>query len=178
FGQVIIGQTNSQVFQVINTGGLTLNGTVSTTPPFYIQSGNPFSVSSGQTGLVTVIFNPTNAASFNNSVVFLSNGGTSTNPVSGTGIIPAQLGIVPVSLNFGLLPVGSSTQANFVITNRGATVLSNGTATVDGGPFTIVSGTPFTVPPAGFTNLVVTFSPSSSGSFSTVVLLSSTARKR
>ena len=82
FGSVITGQTNTRPFQIVNTGGLTLTGTVSTTPPFKISSGTPFSLTSGQTGLVQVAFSPVIAGSFSNAVVFASNGGNSTNTVT------------------------------------------------------------------------------------------------
>src|SRR5262249_50627172 len=64
FGSLVIGQTNALSFQLTNTGGLTLTGSVSATPPFTIQSGSPFSLSPGASGTVQVSFSPTNAASF------------------------------------------------------------------------------------------------------------------
>src|SRR5260370_12758 len=39
FGPVVIGQTNAQNFQVINTGGITLTCSVTATLPFRVQSG-------------------------------------------------------------------------------------------------------------------------------------------
>src|SRR5207249_8160360 len=120
FGSVSIGQTGSQSFQLINNGGLTLTGSVSTTLPFAIQSGTPYSVAPGQTGIVTVTFSPTNPASFSNAVVFISNGGNRTNAVTGIGSTPPQLGILPASLDFGIADVdlGQTNQASFVVTNR------------------------------------------------------------
>ena len=85
FGPVVIGQTNSLTFQVINNGGQTLNGTVAMAAPFSIGVGSPFSVAPGQTGQVAVVFAPTSALNYSNAVVFSSNGGNSTNPVTGTG---------------------------------------------------------------------------------------------
>jgi PKD repeat protein len=84
FGSVFAGQSSNQVFQVVNNGGLTLTGAVSTTLPFKISAGSPFSLNSGQTGQVQVAFSPTTAGSFSNVVVFLSNGGNSTNVLLGS----------------------------------------------------------------------------------------------
>src|SRR6185503_5905129 len=64
--------------------------------------------------------------------------------------------------------VGTSTQANFVITNQGSTTLSNVTATVSY-PFTILTGTPFDLAGLDSTNVVVRFAPTNAASFSNVV---------
>src|SRR6266478_478347 len=173
FGPVIIGQTNTQNFQLVNNGGQTLTGSVITTLPFLIQSGTPFSLAPGQTGLVAVSFAPTNAVSFSNVVVFTSNDGNSTNSVTGSGLTPPQLAVLPSSLDFGTVAVGSNAQASFTITNLGGAPLSNGVATVNGGPFTILSGTPFNLPGSGSTNLVISFTPSSASNFTNVVTFTS-----
>jgi len=64
-------------------------------------------------------------------------------------VTPAQLGVLPLSLDFGVVAVGSTAQSSFVITNRGGSALTNGTASVSTGPFVVVSGTPFTLPGFG-----------------------------
>jgi PKD repeat protein len=165
FGPLIIGQSTTQSFQLVNTGGPNLNGSAATTLPFAIQGGSPFSLTPGQTGLVAVSFSPTNAASFSNLVVFTSNGGNSSNSVTGTGLTPAQLAVAPTRLDFGTVAVGASAQASFVVTNIGGAALTNGVATVSGGPYTIVSGTPFALPGFGGTNLVVRFAPTNAANF-------------
>ena len=88
FGSVLIGQTNTQSFRVVNTGGLTLTGSVSASAPFAIVSGTPLNVAPGQTGTVAVSFAPGTAASFSNVVLFTSNGGNSSNTVTGSGFAP------------------------------------------------------------------------------------------
>src|SRR5713226_3806662 len=165
FGPLVIGQTSTQSFQLVNTGGPTLNGSAATMLPFAIQSGSPFSLTPGQTGLVAVSFSPTNAASFSNLVVFTSNGGNSSNSVTGTGLTPAQLAVTPPGLDFGTVAVGASAQASFVVTNLGGAALTNGVATISPGPFTIISGTPFALPGFGATNLVVRFAPTNAANF-------------
>jgi PKD repeat protein len=165
FGSVVLGQTNTQSFQLVNSGGLVLTGNVVTVPPFAIQSGNPFSLASGQTGQVSVSFSPTNAANFSNVVIFASNAGNRTNLLSGVGLTPARLAVSPATLDLGLVAVGTNVQAAFVVTNQGGAALNNGAASLNTGPFTILSGTPFTLSGFGATNLVVRFAPTNAGSF-------------
>jgi PKD repeat protein len=173
FGSVITGQTNTRSFQVVNSGGLTLTGTVATTAPFRISGGTPFSLSSGQTGLVQVAFSPAGVGNFSNVVTFTSNGGNSTNAVTGSGVAPAQLAVSPASLSFGALTVGANAQLSFTVTNAGGVTLSNGVATVPSGPFTILSGTPFSLPAFSTTNLTIRFAPTNSGNFSNAVVITS-----
>jgi PKD repeat protein len=87
-GSAGVGQTNIAAFQVVNSGGQTLSGTATTTLPFSIVSGSPFSLGAGQTGQVSVAFSPSTVSSFSNVVVFTSNGGNSTNAVTGVGTGP------------------------------------------------------------------------------------------
>jgi PKD repeat protein len=176
FGTVTTGQSSNLTFLVTNSGGLNLSGTVTTAPPFKVSSGNPFSLTSGQTSLVQITFTPTNSGNFTNVVIFTSNGGNSTNVVTGSAasaVPPAQLRVTPAALNFGLVAVGSNVQSSFSVTNLGGGVLTNGSATIPGGPFSILSGTPFSLPGFGSTNLAVRFAPTNSGSFSNVVVFTS-----
>ena len=176
FGSVIVGQTNCQSFQVVNAGGMTLTGSVSATLPFATPGGGAFSLAPGQSGLVAVCFAPTNAARFTNAVRFTSNGGNSTNAVAGSGLAPPQLAVSPPRLDFGLLAVGATAQASFVVSNLGGAPLTNGVASVDGGPFAFQlstfdyqPSTTFNLPAFGSTNLLVRFAPTNAASFSNVV---------
>src|SRR5204863_296887 len=106
FGLLMVGQSSTQSFQLSNAGQLTLTGSVSVPAPFAIQSGSPFNLAGGQTGVVVVSFSPSVVGNFSNSVIFLSNGGNRTNGVSGSGFTPAQLAVSPVAINFGAVAVG------------------------------------------------------------------------
>ncbi len=164
FGAVTVGQTNTLPFSVINTGDLALTGTVATASPFAIAGANSFNVAPGSTGTVQVSFIPTGAGTFSNNVVFTSNGGASTNAVTGTGVAPGNIGVNPASLDFGTIATGTTSQRVFVVSNTGGTTVTNGTATV-GAPFAIVAGQQFSVPPFGSTNVTVQFAPVSAGAF-------------
>ncbi len=86
FGLLPVGQSSTQTFSVVNAGVQTLIGTATGSgAPFTVIGGTPFNLASGQTGLVSVSFSPAAAGAFTGSVVFASNGGTSTNAVTGSG---------------------------------------------------------------------------------------------
>src|SRR5262249_11135 len=107
FGTLIIGQSATQTIQVINTGGMPLNGTVAANQPFAITFGSPFSVNPGQTGQVAVVFTPSASGNFSDAIVFSSNGGSSTNGVTGAALTPPQLGVSPLAIDFGTIALGS-----------------------------------------------------------------------
>lgn len=86
YGTVVVGQTNSLPFLVVNNGGSSLTGTAAVAGPFAVTTGSPYNVSPGQTQAVTVSFIPSAEGVFTNSVVFASNGGGSTNIVTGVGV--------------------------------------------------------------------------------------------
>jgi len=169
FGSVTIGETNSLTFSVINTGEMSLEGTATVAAPFEITNGGSFSVAAGQTQTVTVAFLPTAEGSFNGSVVFSSNGGDSTNTVSGTGLTAGSISVTPATYSFGALLTGTTAQVTFVVTNSGGTAVSNGT-TVASGPFSVISNATFSVPPFSATNVVVEFAPLDEGTFTNDVV--------
>jgi len=136
FAAITMGLTNTLTMSVINTGDLPLNGSAVVGAPFALVSGSPYSVPAGQTGTVTVSFLPVVAGVFNDNVIFTSNGGGSTNPVTGTGLTPGRLVISPPTFDYGTIPVNTSMQTAFTVSNAGSTPVSNGTAVATGGPFT------------------------------------------
>src|SRR5262249_6124048 len=113
FGPIIVGQSRTQQFQVFNPGQLTLTGSVAVASPFGILGASSFSVGGGQSNQMLVSFSPSAEGSFTNNVLFTSNGGNSTNRVSGSGaFVPVAgfsanptSGFWPLTVNF----VNSST---------------------------------------------------------------------
>ncbi len=93
FGSVAVGQSSNCNFQVVNIGGSTLSGSAAVASPFSILSGGSYSLSGGQTGQVTVRFSSLAPGTFSNAVIFASNGGNSTNPVTGVASIVADLAL-------------------------------------------------------------------------------------
>jgi PKD repeat protein len=172
YGSLVIGQTSNQFFSVINTGQVMLTGTAAVGLPFAAISNASYTVVGGATGLVLISFSPSAAGPVTSNVVFTSTGGVSTNAVTGTGLMPANLIANPGSLNFGTIATGTTAQATFVVTNSGSALLS-GTAVVGGTPFAIASGSPFNIAGFGSTNVVVNFTPASAGSFTDQVIFAS-----
>jgi PKD repeat protein len=174
YGSLVIGQTSNQLFSVINTGGLALTGSATVAgAPYSITAGNPFNVAPGQTQTVTVAFAPVAAGTFSTNLIFASNGGASTNALTGIGVTPAQLAVSPSSRNFGGIATGDVAYASFTATNSGGAPLS-GTATV-GLPFAVVTNASFSL--AGFqsTNVVVQFAPTITGTWTSNVVFATTA---
>ncbi|MEI7939736.1 MAG: C10 family peptidase, partial [Verrucomicrobiota bacterium] len=169
---VIVGQSSTKAFQVVNAGGLPLTGSATTAPPFSVVTGSPFSVPVGQTGVVQVAFSPTQAGTFTTNLLFTSNGGNATNALTGTAVTPGSIVVSPASTNFGVVLVGTNASAMFVVTNTGGGAVSNGVASV-GAPFSIASGGSFGLPGFGSTNVVVRFTPAGDGTFSANVIFTS-----
>jgi PKD repeat protein/glycosidase len=137
FGNVATGTTAQTTFVVTNTGGSTLTGTASVGAPFGIQSGSSYSVAPNGSSNVVVTFTPTSIASFSNTVIFASNGGNSTNPVTGVGIfVPppppvANFSASPtngqplLSVQFTNLTTGSATSYNWTFGDGGSSTAIN-----------------------------------------------------
>jgi PKD repeat protein len=175
FGSVNLGQSNTLNFKLVNNGGSTLIGTASATLPFLISSGSPFNVSPGQTGIVTVTFAPSSPGSFSNVVVFTSNGGNSTNTVTGTTLTAASLSVSPSGVDFGVVAVGGNSQISFTVSNLGQTAASNVLTYVDGGPFSILSPTTFNLAGLSTTNVTVQFAPPGFGLYSNNLIVAAGA---
>ncbi len=114
----------------------------------------------------------TNAGSYTVSLTASSAGVTNslirTNCLVVTN--PVQLLVTPTSLDFGLMLTGTGAQATLVLSNAGSAAL-DGQATITPSPFAIESGSPFNLEASAWTNLVISFTPVSSGLFSNVVVI-------
>ena len=170
YGVVLVGQTNSLSLLVTNTGDLSLTGTVSVPAPFVVNSGAAYTVSPGASTNAVISFIPTTAGAFVANAIFTSTGGDSTNEVS--GVTPGNIGVMPATIDFGILATGTTAQASFVVTNSGGTAINNGTVTVNSGPFAIVSGANFNLPGLGSTSVTIRFAPVSAGAFTNSVQFS------
>jgi len=87
FGSVNIGTFANQSFTVQNTRGGTVSGTASTSAPFSIVSGSPFTLAGlGATQTVTVRFTPTTSATVNTNVSFSADGDAISRLMTGIGV--------------------------------------------------------------------------------------------
>jgi PKD repeat protein len=147
FGFLPVGQTSTQTFSVINGGSLALTGTVTFSgTSFGLVNGSPFNVSGRQTGLVNVSFGPGSAASFTGSVVFTSNGGVSTNAVTGAGAVApvANFTASPTNGAASLIVAFTDTSTG-TITNHSWTFGDGGTSTSNSPSHTYTNAGTFSV---------------------------------
>src|SRR5262245_6971570 len=119
FGAVTIGSFADQVFTVSNTGGGTVAGAASTSAPFSIVSGSPFTLGGvGATQTVTVRFTPTTMATASATVNFTANGGSSSAIATGSGAALADTTPPTIALT---APLGGATVSGKVIVSASAT---------------------------------------------------------
>jgi plastocyanin len=182
FGNVNVGSNSDQMITITNlmTSNATLSGNVGApAAPFSVQSGGgPFSLTPGQSVIVTVRFSPTAEGAAASNLSIIHNATNQTNPTSipliGTGLTPGiHISVNPASLNFGNVTVGQSTSQNITILNQAnSTGPLTGSVSALTGPFSIVSGGgPFNLPPGQSQIVTVSFSPAVAGaSFDTLII--------
>ena len=149
FGTATVGNTVQAIFLVNNYGGATLTGTTTISAAgFTIGSGASYSVPGFGSTNVVINFTPTSAKNFAGTAIFLSNGGNSTNAVTGSGTsgpaarftaVPTN-GSSPLVVTFTDTSTGTITNRSWnlgdgTVTNTAATSLSH-TYTC-GGPYSV-----------------------------------------
>jgi len=119
FGSVNVGSFADQVFTVSNTGGGTVSGAASTSAPFSIMSGSPFTLGGvGANQTVTVRFTPTTTATASATVSFTANGGSSSAIATGSGTALADTTPPTVALT---APLTGTTVSGTVTVSASAT---------------------------------------------------------
>ncbi|MGA2139353.1 MAG: M36 family metallopeptidase [Verrucomicrobiia bacterium] len=119
FGTLLTGATAQASFTITNSGAGLLTGTASgASGPFTIVSGSAYSISPNSSTNVVVQFSPTSLATFSNSLIFASDGGNSTNLVTGTG------GAVPVA-DFSATPTNGLAPLTVTFTDSSTGTISN-----------------------------------------------------
>lgn len=92
FGSVTLGSFAERTFTVSNTSSGTISGTASTSAPFAIVSGTPFSLAgSGSSQAVTVRFTPTTTITASTTLAFASAGSTLSVVLTGSGAAAVSL---------------------------------------------------------------------------------------
>jgi len=181
FGSVAVGgSSGAQQIVVSNTGTAAVNITA------VVLNGSVFAVT-GATAPVTVnpsssitlsaTFSPTTSGSASGSITITS---SASNPslsiaLSGTGT-QAGLSVSPASFNFGSVADGQTKSETFTVTNTGTASLTISQIGESGGAFS-VSGlaTPATIPAGGTTTFSVLFDPTTAGSLTGSVSITSSA---
>jgi hypothetical protein len=116
FGEVTIQDTLSiEAFRVLNHGGGVLSGQAYVSSPFFVESGSPYSLMSGETSIIRIAFRPDSVGLVERTVSFTGGGGTER-IVTGAGKEPEAVPSIVVNpevLNFiavqnGVLPESES----------------------------------------------------------------------
>ena len=181
-GNVTVGSSNSQTFQVKNTGNgvltitqATASGTGFSTPGLTV----PLSINPGLTSTFNAVFQPAAAGSATGSISIVSNAPTSPTTIglSGTGVAATEiLTFSTNSVAFGNVDTGSSSTQGVTITNTGNSNVQISQITVSGTGYTLSgASTPVTLTPTQSTTLSVIFSPTTTGSLPGSVTVTSNA---
>ena len=171
YATVLSGTSATNSFTVQNIGGGTLSGAASVAAPFSILSGGSYNLSSNQSQTVTVVFSPSAAGSYNQSVTLTGASGASAS-VSGSATnappIPA-IQLTPGSIAYGTLLTGTSKTNSFTVQNVGGGTLTGAAGVA--APFSILSGGSYNLASNQSQTVTVVFSPSAAGSYNQSVTL-------
>jgi hypothetical protein len=171
FGQVAVGKQATQAISVSNTGKVPLNITkVTLSNSHFSITGvtTPMSLAIGQTGNFNVVVNPTATGSLTATLTAQGDGGSQPVAVnlSANVVSPQpQISVSPTSVNFGTVSTGLKMNSNVLITNSGAADLTISVLALSGPDFSLSGmNTPKTIPAGQSAQVVLTFSPATSGS--------------
>src|SRR5262249_44567704 len=121
------------------------------------------------TCLIQVTFTPTATGNFSGTLSIATDGGngTVTASLSGAGTTSPVATLNLTQIDFGSVPVGSSSLRTFSVTNTGGSPLRLTNVTVGGLPFSLslVNCPSTTLQPGGGCTLGVTFAPTQAGAF-------------
>ncbi len=149
FGDVEIGQSSTETFQITNNGGETLSGSI-TTPldfsvaaisrdfdPRYGRTRNTlsYSIPNGSSQSFNLTFQPQTANTYSNNVTITSNDldhPTNYLPVTGTGVNPADITYTPSSFDETIL-IGEDLDRTLTIGNDGGVALNYNVTYTTGG---------------------------------------------
>ena len=170
FGNVVVGNTNSQTITVSNGGNASLTiSQAAVTGTGFSTSGfsAPLTIAAGKSATFNAAFTPSSSGGVSGSVTLVSNAPNSplTIPLGGTGIATSLvLGANPANLSFGNVNDGTTSSLSVVLTNNGNTnVTISGVSATGAGfsPSGVSAGT--TLAPNQTATLIVAFDPATPG---------------
>lgn len=172
FGSVAVGQSETQVIVLTNTGSTstTVSSIALGGSDFQVSGVTlPFSVAAGQSVALNLTFTPTTKGWTGWTEGKISFTGKASNPTvdlwfAGSGVNDELITAAPSNLSFGQTAVGSSATKPIVLTNpRAHTETVQGIQTI-GKDFSVSGPTmPATLGPGQSITLNVTYSPQSAG---------------
>jgi Abnormal spindle-like microcephaly-assoc'd, ASPM-SPD-2-Hydin/Protein of unknown function (DUF1573) len=179
FGSITVGSNQTLSGTLTNSGGSSVTiSQVATTGSAFSVSGitTPVTLTAGQSTSYSIKFAPVSTGSLSGSLTITSNAPDPTLivPLSGTGVALGALGSNPTSLSFGSIQVGSNQSLTGTLTNTGGTAVTISQAGITGTGFTLSGiSTPITLAPGQGSLFVVKFAPTTGGSASGNVTITS-----
>ncbi len=181
FGSVVVGNSDSSVVTLKNTGNATLSfSQVSVRGSGFSISGLTTSstVPAGGSLNFDAIYDPTSATPSSGSIALATNGSPAQISISLTGSGAAateSLSLSPSTLNFGNVQVGSSNSLTTTVKNTGNSNLSISGVTVSAGYTASGVTSGMTLTPNQSVTLTVVFTPTGLGSDPGTVSIASNA---
>jgi hypothetical protein len=180
FGNLVVGKKISQTATVSNTGNTSINVTAaSVSSGQFAVSGisMPLSLPVGQSSAFQVWFDPSAAGTVNGTLTIQTDNGVSSGQVTLSGVAttpPQQISLSSTALSLGSATIGTTLNGSLTLTNTGGANLIISLISVNGGPFG-VSGitTPSTIVPGGNATMNVSFTPTTAGSDSGSITITS-----
>ncbi len=171
FGPVAVGKQATQAISVSNAGKVPVKITeLALSNSHFSVPGvtTPMSLAIGQTETFHVAVNPTATGSLTATLTAQGDGGSQPVVInlSATAVSSqAQISASPTSVNFGTVSTGLKMNSNVLITNSGATDLTISVLALSGTEFSLSGmNTPKTIGAGQSAQVVLTFSPLTSGS--------------
>lgn len=182
FGNISVNGSNAQTVTLSNSGSgsLTITQAAASGAGFSISGLTlPATINAGGNISFTATFAPTTAGSASGSIQITSNASNPSLTVSlaGTGVATTSLlSSNPTSETFGDVAAGQSASANVTVKNTGNSTVTITQVTGPGDPYTISGITANQTIGAGQSaTLTVNFAPTTTGSFTGNVTITSTA---
>ena len=178
FGNVFVGESNTDILGIVNQGSLSLDVTLvgPTQSAFTVIDPPPHTlIRPGVNQRLWVRFTPTEARLYTDTIIVLTNSVShpiDTIPLAGTGSRHTGPWSIfrPRNLDFGGVPMGSSRDSNLILRNIGVDTLRVFSVSSSNPQFALISPL-VAVSPDSETALTFRFSPVAYGSLTSRVLV-------
>ena len=179
FGSVQVGSSQTLSETLTNSGGSPVTISQATATGAYNVNGLglPATLAAGQSTSFSVKFTPSTVGSASGNLSITSNASNPTLsvPLSGSGVTPGALTATVPSLSFGSVQVGSSQTLSETLTNSGGSPVTISQATATGVYGVSGLGLPTTLAVGQSTSFSVKFAPTTGGSASGNLSITSNA---
>lgn len=181
FGNIAVNTSSTQSLTLRSSGTtpVTVNTVSLNGAAFSVVAGTlPVTLNPSQSLTISVTFTPKAAGAVSGQLTITSNSSTGSSAVvalSGTGTASnPQLTLSTTSLSFGSVADSSSATLSLTLTSSGTTAVTVNSALVSGAGFSLIGGSfPVTLNPSQSTTLQVKFAPTTAGSLTGTLAISS-----